>query len=124
MSIDSPLYALIVYPNISVSTKWAFENFIFKKIDEKTTILKDDLSIENLKGSKNDLQDIIVKKYPIINDVLDKIKDTSGCIFSRMTGSGSTCFGLYKKYEDAVHSEKHIRTIYPNFWIKSVKIEN
>ena len=78
-----------------MSTKWVFENFIINKINKKTTILKDDLSIENLKEFKNDLQDIIVKKYPIIN-VLDKIKDTSGCIFSRMTGSGSTCFGLYK----------------------------
>ena len=31
VSIDFPLYALIVYPNISVSTKWVFENFIIKK---------------------------------------------------------------------------------------------
>ncbi len=124
VSIDFPLYALLVYPNISVSTKWVFENFIIKKTDEKITILKDDLSIENLKDSKNDLQDIVIKKYPIINDVLDKIKDTRGCIISRMTGSGSTCFGLYKKNEDVVDSEKYIRTIFPNFWIKSVRIEN
>ena len=124
VSINFPLYALIVYPNISMSTKWVFENFMNKKTDEKIITLKDDLSIENLKDSKNDLQDIVVKKYPIINDVIDKIIRTRGCIISRMTGSGSTCFGLYKEHEDTVESEKYLRTIYPNFWIKSVRIKN
>ena len=52
--------------------------------------------IEKIKKDKNDLQNIVVKKYPKILKLIHSISIQKGCIISRMTGSGSACFGVFK----------------------------
>ena len=44
---------------------------------------------------KNDLQPIVEKKYPIIKKIMQFLKNQKNCVFSRMTGSGSACFGVF-----------------------------
>ena len=48
-----------------------------------------------LSKSKNDLQSVVEKKYPKIKSILDNIYLQKGCRFSRITGSGSVCYGLF-----------------------------
>ena len=69
----------------------------------------------------NDLQLVVEKKYPIIQDLLADIKDMKGCHFSRMTGSGSTCFGLFSNKYSSKVALKKIRKKYPKFSISIAK---
>ena len=46
-------------------------------------------------SKKNELQIIVEKKYPIVKTLLSDISVEKGCHFSRMSGSGSVCYGLF-----------------------------
>ena len=38
------------------------------------------------------------------------------CLFSRMTGSGSVCFGVFPDKKSAKHGLKMIQKKLPNYW--------
>ena len=78
--------------------------------------------IEFLKSTRNDLEKSAIKNYPAINDLINSLNLTSGCLIARMSGSGSTCFGLYEKKHEAEKAKKHLFNKFPNAWIKVAKI--
>ena len=83
---------LIAFPNIKCSTKSIFskvKNFTKKNQLNKRNYATKKKLLEFLFRSNNDLQSIVTKKYPMINKLILKIKNSKGCNFSRMTGSGS-----------------------------------
>ena len=77
--------------------------------------------IEYLLKSKNDLQDIVTKNYPFIKKLLKIINETKGCYFSRMTGSGSACYGLFTSMNSSKVALKKLRKKYPKFWFSIAK---
>ena len=78
--------------------------------------------INFLKSTGNDLEKAAIKNFPIINDLINSLNLTSGCLVARMSGSGSTCFGLYEKKHEAEKAKKHLFNKFPNAWIKVAKI--
>jgi len=110
---------LIVYPNIFCSTKK-----IYKK-NKKINSIKSQyfLNIKNnknlihfLKNNDNDLEQVVIKIYPKIKKIIDYIKLQRGCLFSRITGSGSACIGIFSSRRDAIYAQKLIRIKYPKYW--------
>lgn len=65
-----------------------------------------DSMIAWLEGTRNDLEEAARKISPVIDEVLERIRATSGCAFARMSGSGGTCFGLYRTEAEAVAAAK------------------
>lgn len=57
--------------------------------------------VADLARLTNDLQDPACRICPPIRTVLDAIATLPGCLLSRMSGSGATCFGLFASAEDA-----------------------
>ena len=55
-------------------------------------------------------------------NLINSLNLTSGCLVARMSGSGSTCFGLYEKKDEAEKAKKHLLNKFPNAWIKVAKI--
>ena len=86
------------------------------RLNEKNILIK------FLKSTRNDLEKSAIKNYPAINDLINSLKLTSGCLVARMSGSGSTCFGLYEKKDEAEKAKKHLLNKFPNAWIKVAKI--
>ncbi len=118
------LHFVIIYPKIKCSTKNIFlkvkkfskkETFPNRFLKEKTIFLK------RLKLANNDLQSIVEKKHPIISKLLDAIRNEKGCVFSRLTGSGSVCYGLFINENSSKVALKSLRKKYPNFWISIAK---
>ena len=72
--------------------------------------------ISHLSKDSNELQSIVEKKYPIIKGLLANIKNEKGCHFSRMTGSGSVCYGLFNNQIKAKMALKNLKVKYPKFW--------
>ena len=109
---------LLVYPNIKSSTKKVFSKV--KKYSKRENLsinllkFKKDL-IDHLLFSKNDLQSIVEKKYPLIKKLLIDINNSKGCNFSRMTGSGSVCFGLFANESCSKVALKKLRKKYNKF---------
>ncbi len=87
----------------------------FKEVYQRAKI------IDHLINSKNDLQLVVEKKHPIIRELLIDIRKIKGCYFSRMTGSGSTCYGLFTNENSSKVALKKIKKKYPKFSFLTVK---
>ena len=97
---------LIAKPNISVSTKFVYQNLV---LDENTVHPDIDGMIENIKandlhaiadGMGNVLESVTIPHYPIIEEIKNRMK-ASGAINAMMSGSGPTVFGLFEDEETA-----------------------
>ena len=93
------LFFVLIQPQIKCSTKQIYSgvNRFTKKVkfNLRVSISKNRL-ISFLSKNRNDLQVVVEKKYPILKKLLTDIKNEKGCCFSRTTGSGSVCYGLFK----------------------------
>jgi 4-diphosphocytidyl-2-C-methyl-D-erythritol kinase len=109
---------ILVYPNINCSTKQ-----IYTKVNKFNLPLKNDLSkirsknkyLHFLQLETNDLQNIVEKKYSRIKKILNLIKLQKNCLFSRMTGSGSVCFGVFLDEKSANLSLGVIKKKFPYY---------
>ena len=70
---------------------------------------------------KNDLQSIVEKMHKILRKLLLNINQLKGCYFSRMTGSGSACYGLFVNKNSSLVALKKLRKKYPKFWFSVAK---
>ncbi len=113
------LNLLIVYPNLICSTGKIYrknkklsvlqQQPLFKEINRKKLI-------NYLKNERNDLENTVVNIYPKVQKVIDYIKSQKGCYFSRITGSGSACIGIFSNMDNAIYAQKLIKLKYPKYW--------
>ena len=113
------LNLLIVYPNLICSTKIIYKKN--KKISLSTPqsffCIKNNKKLINLlKNENNDLEEAVIKIYPKVKKIIDYIKSIKGCYFSRITGSGSACIGIFSNMKNAIYARKLIKLKYPNYW--------
>ena len=118
------LYFLLVYPNIKCSTGYVYSKvkkysiksrYSFSKIKDKNKFIR------FLIKKDNDLQSIVENRYPIIKRLISEIGQKKGCHFSRMTGSGSVCYGVFKSEKTAKAALKRIKLKYPQYWSSVAK---
>ena len=110
---------LIVYPNIICSTKKIYEKnkeFTFLK-SQSSFYIKDKKKLINfLKNENNDLEKTVIEFYPKIRKIIDFIEIQNGCYFSRITGSGSACIGIFSDVKSANFAQKLIKLKFPKYW--------
>jgi len=112
-------YFVLIYPNINCSTKK-----IYSKVKKFNISIKNDISkiqskskyLQFLQKEKNDLQSVVEEKHPKIKKILHLIKIQKNTLFSRMTGSGSVCFGMFLDKKSAKLSLRLIQKKLPNYW--------
>ena len=49
-------------------------------------------------------------------NILTFMRDLSGAVFSRMTGSGSCCFAVFENLESAIKAQKKFKSSFPKLW--------
>ncbi len=88
---------LIVFPNIKISTHWAYSKFkqSTKKIELSMIKTSEDF-LKNKELITNDFETIVFEYYPEIEKIKESLLN-SGAIFASMTGSGSAVFGFFEK---------------------------
>ena len=112
-------YFILIYPNVRSSTRQVYSQV--KKfnsplrIDPSQILLKKEYN-KFLINEVNDLQKIVEKKHPKIQTILNLIKFQKNCLFTRMTGSGSVCFGTFSSRESASLAVKVLKKKFPNYW--------
>ena len=67
------------------------------------------------------LQSIVENKYPVVKKLIIEIGQKKGCYFSRMTGSGSVCYGVFKSEKTAKDALNRIKLKYPKYWSSVAK---
>jgi len=118
------LFLIIIYPNISCSTKKIYEKN--KKISLTNVSSFPNFSSRKkliffLKDESNDLEKAVIKIYPKIGKIIRKIKSFKGCHFSRVTGTGSACIGIFSNEKNAKYAKKMIKLKYPKYWCVASK---
>ncbi|HYC05136.1 MAG TPA: 4-(cytidine 5'-diphospho)-2-C-methyl-D-erythritol kinase [Azospirillaceae bacterium] len=66
----------------------------------------------------NDLQAPALSVAPVIGAALAALDVAPGCLLSRMSGSGATCFGLFRDADHAVAAAQLIARVRPDWWVK------
>ena len=118
------LNILIVFPNIICSTKKIYKkNKRFNPLPIKFhSYLKDKKKlIAFLKRENNDLEEAVIKLYPKIKKIINLIKIQKGCYFSRITGSGSACFGIFSDTKSIISAQRLIKSKFPKYWSATSK---
>ena len=110
---------LIVYPNVICSTKKIYANnkkFTSLRPQSNFYIKDKNKLIDFLKNENNDLEKTAIKFYPKVRKIINFIKSQNGCYFSRITGSGSACIGIFSNMKSAVFAQKILKIKFPNYW--------
>ena len=105
---------LLINPNINLSTKDVFNYFTNSKFN-KSNIPNTNLGNVNI---HNSLLSSAINIAPQLSDVLLYLKQSSDIIAYGMTGSGSTCFGIFKNLnENSVFLESFYKHFNTNYFI-------
>ena len=119
--IDVPLlYAILVYPNEHISTKQVFENSLIPHnlyIKYKYKFEDAQNFCEYVRSQSNDLLPNALKIFYKLSDLIEKIANLPECQIARMSGSGSTCFGIFTSYNAALNGYNIFMKEYPNYFI-------
>jgi 4-diphosphocytidyl-2-C-methyl-D-erythritol kinase len=117
-----PAFILLVNPRVPVSTPKIFNVLTNKTNAPMPADLPQfntlDTLIEFISCQRNDLQGPAIDQQPIIADVIDMITSTPDCLFARMSGSGATCFGIYRKHEEVLKAAAKIGSNFPKWWVE------
>ncbi len=122
-----PLFAVLANPGISVATPEVFAKLglargaatgsppsprIGARIDGPSFVAA-------LRSGRNDLQASAIAIAPDIADVLEALSRAEGACLARMSGSGATCFALYRDRRLAARAAGALRRVHPGWWVRA-----
>lgn len=117
---DFPALPLVlVNPGIAVSTPEVFRALANREnppLPPLPSRLDLPSIVDWLRATRNDLEAPAKALAPVIGDALDAL-DRAGSVFARMSGSGATCFGLFKTTSGAEAAAKAIRQAQPGWFV-------
>jgi 4-diphosphocytidyl-2-C-methyl-D-erythritol kinase len=125
VSIPSNLHIVLIKPNIGLSTAKVFNN-LKNKHNEKMCTFKGTDSIEEfanyLNKLRNDLLQTSITIVPLLRDIINFLNVQNGNYYIQMSGSGTTCFGLFDDEVSAMRALSQAKIKFPNMWCKMVKL--
>ena len=104
MHYNNNYYYLLVNPNIKLSTKKVFTQFSFQS---EQRLVKKKFLFDNI-AIYNSLLDPAIYLAPQIQSILTILKTIPDIVTYGMSGSGSTCFGIF-------NNTKNIKNIHKRF---------
>ena len=130
LDYDNVYNLLIIYPSINISTKEIFNlinitDFKDKNLLETKNWIEKNSGIDSydfFRNFSNDLQNVVINKYPIISNILNSL-NKKNAIFAAMTGSGSACFGIFDEKEIDLASNYFERN-FPGWVVKKTKLND
>ena len=106
-------YFLLVKPNFNNSTKNMYSLLDFNSLSKEITT--DDFKI-NDEDFGNDFEKIVLEQNKKFSQIMEFLDNLDFCIFSRMTGTGSCCYAVFEKKEQAVSANKIFKINFKNLW--------
>ena len=116
---------LLVMPNIHIGTKKAFKNFKkFLDYNQEKVNFADFIKKDKFlfKFFENDFETIVVPAYPEIGKIKKKLL-SYGAVFSSLSGTGSTVYGVFDDEAKAISAESLFKVHYKTCIAHPVKVE-
>lgn len=76
---------------------------------------------EYIRAQRNDMQAAAIDICPEINEVLAVLASQPDCAVARMSGSGGTCFGLFRTLAEAKRAAESIASHHPDWWVVTAR---
>jgi 4-diphosphocytidyl-2-C-methyl-D-erythritol kinase len=119
------LPAVLVNPNVPVSTRDVFRAWAGSKGSDKylaNVPVKAEAVIGFLAGHGNDLTQAAIACAPAISDVLMALRALPGQQLVRMSGSGPTCFALFRSSGEALAAARRLQAERKEWWVRATTI--
>ena len=110
-----PVSVLLINPCKELSTKKVFNIYKKNKLIKKSNFIYKNFFLWILEQN-NDLQKFAEKFVPEIKEMIKFLSSSKNCFFSKMTGSGPTVFGLFRKKIDAQKANLLLKKKHPKWW--------
>jgi 4-diphosphocytidyl-2-C-methyl-D-erythritol kinase len=120
----TPLPVVLVNPGVPVVTREVFGALAAPPLDRPGPGLTIDVPtsagelLEFLRSRPNDLEGIAVRLAPVVATALESLRGAPGCEFARMSGSGGTCFGVFRSGRSALAAARALRAARPGWWVR------
>jgi 4-diphosphocytidyl-2-C-methyl-D-erythritol kinase len=75
-----------------------------------------DIFFNHLKFLRNDLLHNAIYREPEIKKIINFLKTQSGVNYVQMSGSGTTCFGLFNNSKNSKIAFKNVKKHFPDYW--------
>ena len=100
-----PFWIVVVTPPIHVSTAWAYRALSDSRNGEfpdrpRFQYNSETAVVNNITSFRNDFEEVVLNRYPEIGKA-KKLLDAQGAVFSLLSGSGASVFGLFDSREKA-----------------------
>tara|TARA_B100001996_G_scaffold256913_1_gene199682 strand:- start:260 stop:1111 length:852 start_codon:yes stop_codon:yes gene_type:complete len=117
LNCKTNFYVLITKPNIGCNTEKIYSSV--RKFTKSQYTNKNRLffNIKNLVKSNNNLETVVLKKYPKIKSLKKFLMNLPDVIFVRMTGSGSSIVAYFKTRKKANYASRIFMRKYKNYWL-------
>ncbi len=117
------LHLVLINPQKTLLTKDVFKDnrhINTSTIKDKPLDFSDNFEklIAFISPLSNDLSEAAIQLLPEIKTMLDLLKKQDGCLISRMSGSGPTCFAVFENKKTALQASEIIAASLPNYWVK------
>jgi 4-diphosphocytidyl-2-C-methyl-D-erythritol kinase len=121
-----PLPLLLVNPGVAVPTKDVFAALVLRRGTEMKLPANgfSDLAdlLRFLEATGNDLEAPALGFQPVIGEVLFALKALPGALFTRMSGSGATCFALMPDDDGCARAAAMLKEKHPGWWIAPTSV--
>lgn len=104
-------HALLVNPGVACNTSEVFRELALSQG-------KPGLPVGfTLSECRNDLEAPARRLLPVIGDVLTALRECAGVELARMSGSGATCFALFRDGQAARAAAARLHAAHPQWWV-------
>lgn len=119
LDIALPTAAVLVNPQIPAHTAQVFETLGLERGALFGSAIQ---NINRVESWRNDLTAPAMTVVPEIAAVLEALEMCLAVTTARMSGSGSTCFGLTQSPELSQFTANQLAEQHPGWWVKSVSL--
>jgi len=109
------LHFVLIYPGFKCETKKIYAKVRKYSFKSKFFGTNRKTVLDFAKSSNNDLENIAIKFYPKLKKIINFLQNYTNCEFSRLSGSGSTCFAVFKTRKNALIALKKIKRNFPQY---------
>jgi 4-diphosphocytidyl-2-C-methyl-D-erythritol kinase len=124
-----PLQAVLVNPGAALATKAVFAGWrphaaqpVPLDLAALAKVTSQEQFLQLLTTQPNDLEAAAIALAPAIAGVLAALRSLPGCSLARMSGSGSTCFGVFGSAAAAGDAAKILSGKYPHWWVRETAL--
>jgi 4-diphosphocytidyl-2-C-methyl-D-erythritol kinase len=121
-----PLAAVLVNPGVALATRLVFAGWKPRSepaasLDLAAVAKTPERLLQVLAGQANDLEVAAIALAPAIAEVLAVLRGCAGCQLARMSGSGSTCFGLFSSADEAAMAAETLTSTHLHWWVRATE---